>query len=169
MTKKKAKRGLTALLLVGIVFTTIGAAYLITTISIFLFGTEEGKSESVFLLLIFGILGIFFLLIGGISIALEIRKRISYTRMLNAGNYITAEITEVSVCYNVRVNSRHPYVVVCRYQDMEGTVHLFKSRYLFFDPQPLLKDQYVRVYVDGQNFKNYYVDIDEVLPDVVVH
>ena len=54
-----------------------------------------------------------------------------------------------------------------RYQDMYGNVHIFKSRDLYFDPTDLFKDQMVKVYVDGDNYKRYYVDIDEVLPNVI--
>ena len=52
---------------------------------------------------------------------------------------------------------------------MDGTVHIFKSRYLYYNPESLLKNNAVRVYVDNNNYKKYYVDIDEVLPKVENH
>lgn len=165
MTERKAKQGISALLIVGIVFACMGAVYLAVGIAFFLWERED---VAVFLMS-FGGLGLIFLIAGAICLFLEIRKRRRCNRLLSAGRYITAEITEVNICYTVRVNRRYPYVVICRYQDMEGNVHLFKSRHLFFDPAPLLKDRMVRVYVEDGNFKHYYVDIDEVLPNVVMH
>lgn len=169
MTQRKAKRGLTVFLMIGIIFTAIGIGYLMAAIVIRLSAVVREKGESTFRVLIFGMLGVIFSIVGGIFLVIEIKKRIRDTKLLNAGNYITAEIVEINICYNVRMNYRHPYVVVCQYQDMEGNVHLFKSRYLYFNPEPLLKDRFVRVYVEAQNYKHYYVDIDEVLPNVVTH
>ena len=80
-----------------------------------------------------------------------------------------AEIAETKINYNVRINGKSPYVVECQYWDMAGNAHIFKSRCLYFNPEPLFKDRMVRVYVEGDNYKNYYVDIDEVLPRVIRH
>lgn len=164
MTERKAKQGISALLIVGLVFTGIGAIYLAVGIIISLWE----KNMLVFLIS-FGGIGLVFLIAGIICLLLEIRKRKRRNRLLNAGRYITAEITEVSISYAIKINRRYPYVVICRYEDGEGNVHLFKSRYLLFDPAPFLKDRMVRVYVEDGNFKHYYVDIDEVLPNVVMH
>lgn len=166
MTERKAKQGLSVCLIVGIVFTVMGAAYL--GVGIFAFIREKGESDVLFQIL-FGGLGFVFLIAGLIFLFLEIRKRQRNNRLLRSGNYILAEISEIVWCTNIRVNSRHPYVAMCRYQDMEGNVHLFRSRYLYFDPEPLLKDRTVRVYVENGNFRHYYVDIDEVLPNVIRH
>lgn len=157
------------LLMMGIILTVIGIGYLITVIALFCNVKAAVGGVVPLLMSIFGILGVIFLLVGGICLTVEIKKRIRTTRMLNAGRYVTAEITDINICYSIGVNHRHPYVVVCSYQDMEGNVHLFKSRYLFFNPEPALKDRFVRVYVDEGNFDCYYVDIDEVLANVVVH
>ncbi len=70
--------------------------------------------------------------------------------------------------YNVHIRGRSPYFVRCRYQDVRGNVHIFRSRSAFIEPQ-LLQDTKIKVYVDGENYKNYYVDIDEVIPTVYEH
>lgn len=114
-------------------------------------------------------LGAVFFAVGVLCLCLEIRKRVRNNRMIRSGQYITAEISEITKNYAVRVNRRHPYVVICRYQDMYGSIHMFRSRNLYFDPSPLLRNQMVRVYVQGEDFKHYYVDIDEVLPEVIRH
>ena len=60
-------------------------------------------------------------------------------------------------------------VVRCRYEDGSGVIHTFKSRGIFFNPEGLFKDQFIRVYVDRDDFRKYYVDIDSVLPEVRNH
>lgn len=60
-------------------------------------------------------------------------------------------------------------MVECRYQDMEGNVHIFTSRCLYFNPEPLLQSPMVKVDVEGDNYKHYYVDIAEILPKVIRH
>ena len=60
-------------------------------------------------------------------------------------------------------------MVKCSYKDGYGNVHIFKSRNLMFDPGEFLKDNMVRVYIEGENYKHYYVDIDEILPKVFEH
>lgn len=112
-------------------------------------------------------LGAVLLIVG--LLCLEIRTRVRNNRLINSGQYIMAEISELTMNYTVSVNRSHPYIVICRYQDMYGNIHLFRSRNLFFDPVPLLKDQMVRVYVEGEDYKHYYMDIDEVLPKVIRH
>ncbi|MBD5475781.1 MAG: hypothetical protein HDR17_07345 [Lachnospiraceae bacterium] len=57
----------------------------------------------------------------------------------------------------------HPYIVECRYHDAKGEEHTFYSRNLYFDPKPFLKQKMVKVYIQDEDFKPYYVDIDEVL------
>lgn len=97
-------------------------------------------------------------------LCLVIRTRVRNNRLISSGQYIMAEISEITMNYD-----RHPYIIICRYQDRYGNIHTFRSRNLYFDPVPLLKDQMVKVYVDRDNFKFNYVDIDEVLPKVIWH
>lgn len=163
--ERKSKTGVSALLIVGSVFAIVGAVFLATGgITYFALKEEEG---AILFLLIFGGIGLLFFILGLIFLIVVAQKKARSDKLLNAGNYVMAEILEVALNYNVAVNRRHPYIVRCRYQDMYGNVHIFKSRDLYFDPTDLFKDQMVKVYVDGENYKRYYVDIDEVLPNVI--
>lgn len=164
MEKRKAKRGLTALLIASGVFIVIGIVYIL--VGSFMDAQYIEGNPIVFKSIFCG-LGVILLIIGVICLSLEISKRIQYNRMINSGQYIMAEITEITLNHAVRVNHRHPYVVICRYQDMYGNIHTFRSRTLNFDPATLLRDQMVRVYVEGDNFKHYYVDIDGVLSEPI--
>ena len=165
--ERKSKTGISALFIIGSVFAFLGAVFLATGLIIYsALKEEEGV---VLFLLIFGGVGLLFFVLGLIFLIMEFGKKFRNDKLLKSGNYVMAEIFEVELNYNVTVNMRHPYVVRCRYQDSYGNVHIFKSRNLLFDPTDLFKDQMVKVYVDGENYKNYYVDIDEILPNVIEH
>ena len=165
--ERKSKTGPSALLIVGSIFTILGAVFLATGVIIYYALKEE--EGAILFLLIFGGIGLLFFVLGVIFLIVELKKKLRNDKLLGAGNYVMAEVLEVTLNYNVAVNRRHPYIVRCRYQDMYGNVHIFKSRDLFFDPTDLLKDRMVKVYVDGENYKHYYVDIDGVLPNVIEH
>lgn len=166
MEKRKAKGGWSVRLIAALIFTGVGILYIL--IGRVVQGDNINGNAIVFRL-IFGGLGAVLLAVGMICLFLEIQSRRRNTRLLNSGKYILAEISEITMNYAVSVNSRHPYIVKCQYQDGNGYVHVFKSRSLNFDPSPHLRDQMVRVYVDGEDFKHYYVDIDSVLPTVIEH
>ena len=164
--ERKIKTEINAILIIGIVFSFMGAIFLLTGTIIY---CQLDERDAIPFLLIFGGIGLLFLVIGLIFLIIEIRKKTWNTKLLRSGNYIMAEISEVRMNYAVNVNGRYPFIVVCRYQDMLGNVHMFKSRNLYFDPSGLFKDQNVKVYVDGEEFKHYYVDIDEILPNIIEH
>lgn len=166
MEKRKAKRGWTALLILSIIFIVLGTLYIIVAAVV---GSMAFNEEAVIFGYTFGGLGAVFLIVGVICLCFEIRKRKINNKLLNSGQYIMAEISEITMNYAVRVNFRHPYIVICRYQDRNGYVHTFRSRNLNFDPASLMRDRMVRVYVDGDDFKHYYVDIDSLLPTVIEH
>ena len=168
MEEKKAKMGISGMLIVAIVFIIMGIAFLPTGVGIYLSGIGT-TSEALVFLAVFGGTGGVFLVVGGILFALFINKKKHYNRLLQNGQYVMAEISEVKINYSVQVNARHPYVVLCRYQDNYGNIHIFKSRNLMFNPTDLMKDNIVKVYVEGENYKHYYVDIDEILPKVFEH
>lgn len=166
MERRKAKRGLTVFILESIIFSFVGIIFILVGGII---PAENIEGDARAFRAIFCGLGAVLLIAGVLCLCLEIRTRVRNNRLINSGQYIMAEISEITMNYAVRVNSRHPYIIICRYQDRYGNIHTFRSRNLYFDPAPLLKDQMVKVYVDGENFKYYYVDIDEVLPKVIRH
>lgn len=167
--ERKAKTGVSAWLIIGIVFTIVGTVFLAVLIGLFFCLRKIDPMTFFVFLLVFGIMAPIFLVFGLICLIHEIGKKHRSNRLLNAGHYIMAEITEVTFNGAVRVNGGHPFIIKCIYQDMAGNIHIFKSRDLFFDPRPLLKDQQVKVYVDADNFNHYYVDVDSVLPQVINH
>lgn len=169
MNDKKAKVGVNAVFIVGLVFTVIGAIFLVLGIIMGIGLRRELGIDAIPFLFSFGGMGLLFFVLGLVFLITLGNKKKTSQRLLDNGNYVVAEIFDISQEYNVMVNGRHPYIVNCKYEAMDGTVHIFKSRYLYFNPETLLKNNVVRVYVDNDNFKKYYVDIDEVLPAIVEH
>lgn len=169
MNEKKVKVGLNAVGIVGIVFTILGAVFLVLGIVMGIGLRREMGVGSFAFLFAFGGMGTLFFTLGLVFLITLGNQKKNAQRLLENGNYVVAEIFDISQNYNVSVNNKHPFVVSCKYEAVDGTVHIFKSRYLYFNPEPLLKNNVVRVYVDNDNFKKYYVDIDEVLPTIVEH
>lgn len=166
MTNKKAKTGTNVYLIIGIVFTLIGMVY--TGIFLATFFWNMGNATLLFRC-IFGGIGLTFFVVGVICLKYDIKRRKRINAVIASGRYVMAEISDISRCYSVSVNGYHPYVIFCQYQDISMNLHVFKSRYLMYNPEPYLKDNMVRVYVDEEDYKYYYVDIDEILPNVIKH
>ena len=78
-----------------------------------------------------------------------------------------AVITAVEQNPYVRVNRRHPYHVICRIE-REGVLHEYRSEGYYHHPGVEIGES-VPVYLDRQNEKNYYVDVDSVAPAVIRH
>lgn len=175
--ERKAKMGMSALMIVAITFIIIGVSFLPIGIASFVFGWSVEGSLTVFSL-IFGGMGLLFLVLGITFLSIEIKKRNTCNRLLQEGYYILAEVIEVDKNYNVsyggngRTGGRHPYIVKCGYTDENGTLHIFSSRNIKRYPGNELIGRQVRVYLDRNDynsFKHYYVDVDEVLGNVVEH
>lgn len=168
MNYKKAKIGVSASLILGIIFAIMGTVFLTLGIALY-YGLRNDMEESIIFLVTFGAIGGAFILIGMICLAVCLFQKRKVQKLLDNGNYIMAEIQEISQNYNINMNGRCPFVIHCQYQAADGTVHIFKSRNIYFNPETLISNQHVRVYYDNEKFKNYYVDIDEVLPKVINH
>lgn len=170
--ERKVKMGMSALMIVAITFNVIGISFLVIGITSLSFGWSGEDSFFVFSL-IFGGIGLLFLALGIIFLFVEMKKQSKCNRLLQEGYYILAEILEVNRNFNVSYGKHgHPYVIRCGYTDESGTLHIFKSRNINRYPGDNLIGQRVRVYLersDYNNFKNYYMDIDEILPKVVEH
>ena len=170
--ERKAKMGMSALMIVAITFIAIGAVFLPIGIGSFVFGWSVEGSLMVFAL-VFGGVGSVFLIMGISFLAVEIKKCNTCNRLLREGYYITGEV--VSVERNLAVqygNHDHPYIVRCKYEDFNGTTHIFKSRNISRYPGNVSEGTPVRIYLDRNapdSYKNYYMDIDEVLGNVVEH
>ncbi len=166
----RKKLGWTAFGIVGFVFAPIGLLFSILGPALYFSAAGRDAEDSLVFLCVFGGMGALFLILGICFLFYDIRRRSRMRRAIDMGERVMAKIAGVNAQTNVTFNGRHPYVIECHYTDPDtGAVHVWHSRYLFFDPTDILKSAEVPVYLDRYDFKNAYVDIDSVLPEVQVH
>lgn len=123
------------------------------------------------IVIIFAILGTVFSLIGLVGILVYLSTKSDKKKLLTHGYRIYAEIFDIIQEPLYTINNRHPYRILCKYEDSYGEVHIFKSEMILYDPTDMLKDNVIPIYVKEKNrkkyYKKYYVKIDEVLPKKV--
>ena len=161
--ERKAKWNFGAPLIIGIVFSSIGALFFAIGLILRIYSADPDADT---VGLIFIPLGASFLCLGlGFLVAMLSRKR-QADRLIAAGRYVWGQITEFVPNDSIQVNGRHPYVAIVRYEDASG-VHIFRSRNLYRYPDTSAVGLQVKIYIHGERFKPYYVDIDPVLPHVI--
>lgn len=162
-------------------FLGIGLVLLITGLVIFFgFGDSLGKATTnngaeldfaakYIVLITLGLIGVIFSLIGGIGTFVIMKKQKGIRYAKEHGIAIYAKITGIERNYNIRVNGRHPFQVMCQYVDHATmTIYNFASEYLWYDPSNMIEAEEIRVYVDPVDYKCYYMDLDSVLPAYTV-
>ena len=169
----KPKFSLAATDIVGLIFAPLGLIFLIVGILVNMNADNRNvhvEGDPRIFLATFGGVGGVFLVLGVAFLVLMIRRRMIHNRLFTQGHYIMAQVTSDMPNYNVRINGCCPYFAECSYTDPNtGILHLFRSRDIYFDPTAIAMDAMVPVYVDPDNFRHYYVDIDSVLPKVQRH
>lgn len=121
--------------------------------------------------LIFPGIGSIFLVIGGVGIIIKGRRKALEKKLMSYGDKVFAKI--IDVCNNTRytVNGRHPYVVICQWNnEIDGKEYIFKSGNLWFDPTFAIEQKNIDtlpVYIDMKNKKKYVIDTS-ILADEVV-
>ena len=54
------------------------------------------------------------------------------------------------------------YTILCRFDAPDGTPHIFASKMLFGEAKSDYIDMPVKVYVAGNNYNNYHVDLRDL-------
>ncbi|MGYP000352037423 len=164
--EKKARIGQSALLIIGIIYTALGGTFVILGIAL---AALLRDSDAFMVGLIFGGIGAIFLILGIIFLIVELCKKKRSDALLASGHYILGEVVDIAANINVNVNGRYPYHIIVQYIDPHGVRHIFRSPGLRIFRDPELLGKKVKVYVENDNFKHYYVDVDEILPKYVEH
>ena len=171
--EKKARIGRSALLIIGIIYTALGATLVILGVALAARASAQSCSmiclDAFMVGLIFGGIGAIFLILGIIFLIVELCKKKRSDALLASGHYVLGEVVDIAANINVNVNGRYPYYIVVQYIDPHGVRHIFKSPSLRIFRDPELLGKKVKVYVENDNFKHYYVDVDEILPKYVEH
>ena len=67
------------------------------------------------------------------------------------------------------VSYREYYTIESRYTDPAGVTHIYYSPAIYYDPTGLINAKQVPVYIDRNNEKNFFVDIEKAMAPVEVH
>lgn len=164
------KLGWTEKGIIGMVFLPIGALFMALGLILYAVKAGDDPKDPLIFLCVFGGMGLLFSLIGLILLECDFLRRRALLRALEGGECVMAKIVGIRQRTNINVNGTHPSVVECHYRSPDtGEMHVCFSRYLYFDPTDMLTADEVPVYLDRTNDKVAFVDIDAVLPKVVVH
>lgn len=111
-------------------------------------------------------IGIIFLIIGlaGIIPTYIIGKKVGRKKnLVNSGRRIEATVKSIEKQYNVRINGRHPFIIICTYTDIfTGIQYCFKSSRILKNPEPAVRiGDTIDVYVDEKDYSKYYVAAEE--------
>ena len=164
--ERKIKLGITSAGIVAIVFGILGVIYSFLGVMMTQMPADAEDYTA----------GTVFMALGGTLVVLTLvllvytvfhRKRLQ--KIVDAGNYVWGEVSEIITNYNVRVNSRNPFVLLVRYQDRNGNIHIFRSRNLKAYPDRSVIGKQVKVYYENESYKHYYIDLEGVLPKVMEH
>jgi len=161
----RAKLNLGAPLIVGAVFGLIGGIFLAVGLGLHFFASNP---DALTVSLVFMPLGAAFLAFGIAFLAAALSQKRRADRLIAGGRYVWGQISEFTCNYSVQVNGRHPHVAIVRYEDAAG-VHIFRSRNLYRYPDASLVGQKVKVYIQNDQFKPYYVDMEPVLSRILEH
>ena len=91
-------------------------------------------------------------------------------RLIKQGHYLPATIDSVKMNFSHAVNGLHPYIVYCSYEDRyTGTLYKFKSEEIWYNPRDYhQKGMDIKVYVKGQDYSKYHVDLEGSIAQKIV-
>lgn len=126
-----------------------------------------GSKKLELLLLLIPFMGLIFLLIGGTNIFKIISNKKKKERLIKTGTKIEATYLETTTNFHVNILGRNPSNIICEYDDpISKNTYRFKSERLWYDPSLYISDCEIEtftVYVNKDNMKDYYVDIEELI------
>ncbi len=163
--ERKVKFGVNVLLILGIVFSAIGGIYVVIALGVAFSGASQAEPGFP---LIFGGIGGVFLVLGLVFLGVELGKRRKIRAMVLSGHYVWGTIVSIDWDTHVRINGRNPQVAVAQY--CHGSKqHYFTSRHLPRYCSDTLIGQKVRIYCQAPDFSCYYVDLEPLLANHILH
>ena len=128
------------------------------------------QGADVFAVVILSLMGVLFLCMGIIPIVNFIRVKAKKKKVRETGRALYATVDEISYSKNYMVNGRHPYLIFCSYRDdYKDITYRFRSEYLWVNPEPAVTvGSMIKVYVEVDNYKNYYVDAESMIQSKIV-
>ena len=154
--------------IIGLIFAPLGLIFLIVGLLAHA-SIAQPDERLAFLICFVGIGGVFFAM-GLALLLIDLRRRARLRAAYEGGHCVMGKVAGFRVNTRVHVNGMHPTVMEVHWTDPDtGTVHVYFSRYLYVNVEDLLTGDEVPVYIDRDDPKVGFVDIDAVLPKIEVH
>ena len=115
----------------------------------------QDNFHSIFLLL-FGGIGLIFFIIGVAVFRKSYVLKKRRDRLISSGRAVMAEIIEINQNTGIELNGESPYRINAKYSEKDKD-YFFNSHDIWFKPS-CFPGKKVRVYVDRNDYSNYYVD-----------
>ncbi|NTW69756.1 MAG: DUF3592 domain-containing protein [Chlorobiaceae bacterium] len=110
--------------------------------------------------IILGGLGTLFLFVGGGIFFVPMLKKQKNDVLRAEGTPIETEFQSVLINTAVSVNGNCPFQVVTQWKNpATSEIHIFKSDNIWYDPSQYIRNKRIRVFIDRNNPKRYYVDL----------
>lgn len=162
------KTGWTEKGIVGFIFAPLGLIFLIVGILAHR-SIAQPDDRLAFMICFIGLGGVFFT-VGLVLLLIDLRRRARLRAAFESGYRVMGKVAGFRVNTRVNVMGIHPTVMEVHWTDPDtGTVHVYFSRYLYVNVQDLLTDDEVPVYIDRDDYRVGFVDVDAVLPKIEVH
>lgn len=133
--------------------------------------TQIGSKSLDLIMLIFPGIGIIFILIGGIGIAVKLNRKKIIKKLKENGKLIYANYVETNINRAYSVNMRNPYNIICEWNNTaDNKKYLFKSDNIWIDPENIIEEKNIKtfpVYINENKINQYFIDIDEITKDIV--
>jgi len=163
------KLGWTEKGIAGAIFAPLGLVF-VTVGGLVIRYVDLSPDDRLAFLIGFVGLGAAFLLAGGLLLAKDLLRRRRQRIAYEGGRCVTGKLAGLRTIGRVNLNGSHPVVAEVHYTDPDtGVVHVYFSRYLTIHVEDLLTSDEVPVYLDRGDDRVGFVDIDAVLPAIVVH
>lgn len=126
------------------------------------FSWGSGIAQTVLL-----ILGLVFAGIGGGIFLVRAISGSNAKRLVKEGDKLVGKVEGVSQNTAVFINGQHPWVVTCVWTKSNGEIYRFKSKNIYTDPMDTFRPgDDIIIYVDRNNMKKYYVDVDQKMSKI---
>ncbi len=115
---------------------------------------------------IIGAFGGLILLVAFLILYFDQKRKKEIDLLKSTGNIINAKFISVKRNHHYEINGKNPYNIVCEYKAWDGKLYRFNSENIWYDPIIIINDYNIKsfpVYVDRNNYKKYYMDIELIL------
>ena len=131
--------------------------------------SQIGMKSLDMILWIFPGIGLILLIIGGTAVISKNNKRKLKKELKENGKLIYANYVDTILDTSYTVNGRSPYKIICEWTDStDNEKYTFKSLNLWNNPESIIEEKNIKalpVYINMNNKKQYYVDVDSLTDD----